>query len=75
MRERGGMECLHRHFAARAQGCAPAPGDLAALNAALAATPPRRVLTMGPEGLTWATPAPPSWATGARPCYGRRLSC
>ena len=54
-------ECLHRHFAAQAEARAPAAADIDALNAALAAAPPRAVLTLGQGGLAWAAATPPSW--------------
>ena len=56
-------ECLHRHFAARAQQRAPAPADIRALNDALAQAPARRTLALAEDGLAWAVEAPASWAT------------
>ncbi len=58
-------ECLHRHFAARAQRRSPAAADIAALNAALAAAPARHVLAWDRDGLAWEVAAAPSWQ-GAR---------
>jgi predicted RNA-binding Zn ribbon-like protein len=54
-------ECLHRHFAARAEARTPDIADIDALNTALAAAPPRAALTLGQGGLAWAAPAVPSW--------------
>ena len=54
-------ECLHRHFAARAQQRSPAPADIAALNAALAEAPARHVLAWDLNGLAWDVKAAPSW--------------
>ena len=58
-------ECLHRHFAARAQQDTPAAADIAALNAALAEVPARHSLAWDKDGLGWAVTAAPSW-TAAR---------
>ena len=56
----GLREALHRQFAARAQGAAPPPADLEALNVALAAAPPRRLAWAG-DGLAWQMEAPSAW--------------
>jgi predicted RNA-binding Zn ribbon-like protein len=54
-------EAVFRVFAAGAQGTAPPASDLAALNAALEAAPPRRRLRRGAgaaSGWAWEVPAP-----------------
>jgi predicted RNA-binding Zn ribbon-like protein len=56
-------ECLHRHFAARAQQRTPASGDVTALNKALAEAPARRTLALADGGLAWAVETPAAWAT------------
>ena len=56
-------ECLHRHFAARAQQRSPCTTDIAALNAALSTAPVRHALAWDQDGLAWDVPAAPSWQT------------
>lgn len=84
----GLRETIHRLFDAHAQGKAPAPRDLEALNAALAAAPARTTLKRGKDGYDWdidmksgtalALLAPVLWSAGdllASPKLGKVHRC
>lgn len=82
-------EALFRSFSAAIEGSAPAPADLGALNAALAAAPARALLRGAAGGLLWQLPAgaepdpvlalaPVLWSAGdllAGPRLGRVRQC